>query len=147
MFWKRTIWWILLGIVVLAFLAIGGITIYRVGFAQGAVSEITLPEGNEIYLMPHRIVPRPGYYYPRAGLGGFFPLLFCLGSFFLLMLMFGFGRRHYWVHRDKEYWKNHPWPHRHWPGAPWGPGKPPWVEDQPKTESATPPAEADESES
>jgi hypothetical protein len=148
MFWKRTIWQILFALVVIVFLAVGGVAIYRVGFTQGAMSDITLPEGNDIYLMPHRMVPHPGYFYPRVGLLGFFPFLLCFGGFFLLMMVFGACRRAWhWKYagKEQEYWKRRG-PGWHWHPH-WGPGHPPWGDDQPETESDAPSAEADESES
>ena len=53
MFWKRTIWWILLGVVVLALLGIGGAAIYRIGYTQGAMADFTLPEGSELPTFPY----------------------------------------------------------------------------------------------
>jgi hypothetical protein len=73
---------------------------------------------------------------------GLFPLL-CFGGFFFLALMCGFGfmaRKRAWMHHygpgsPHEYWK-----HR----GPWGPGCPPWEQEQPETETESAPAEADQ---
>ena len=147
MFWKRTIWWILLGLVVVAFLTVGGVAIYKAGFTHGAMTDITLPEGSDINVMPHKMVPYAGYYHPRAGLMGFFPFLLCFGGFFFLMMVFGACRRAwYWKYAGKDhpkYWKHHgPW--RYWKSPHWGPGHPPWADDQPETKSDTPSEEAEE---
>ena len=147
MFWKRTIWWVILGVVVIALLAFGGIALYRAGYTHGAMAEFTLPEGSEIPALPYGRAPFAygRHFGPRTGLFGFFPFLLCFGGFFILMCLFGFGRRRYWMQSGKGHWKHHG-PHPYWHGGPWGPGKPPWAEDQPETESEAPPAEADESE-
>jgi hypothetical protein len=149
MFWKRTIWWILLGVVVLALLAIGGVAIYRAGFTHGAMTNLTLSEGNEFPAFPHRMVPYRRPFGMRSGLSGFFPALFCFGGLFMVGLAFAaFRRRHYWKYADKEYakyWKHHG-PPPYWHAGPWGPGKPPWAEDQPESEPDAPSAETDDSE-
>jgi len=138
MFWKRTIWKILFAIMVIAFLTIGGVTIYKAGFTQGAMAEISLHEDGDGVIMPHRMVPYAGYYHPRAGLFGFFPFLLCFGGFFFLMFAFGACRRAwYWKYAGKDHpnhWKQHG-PRRYWKGPHWGPGHSPWDEDQSETES------------
>jgi hypothetical protein len=148
MFWKRTIWWILLGVVVLALLGIGGVAIYRAGYTHGAMADFTLPEGSELPAFPYGRTPFAygRHIGPRAGLFGFFPLLFCFGGLFLLMLAFGSCRRMFYrKYAGKGHWKHHG-PHPYWHGGPWEAGKPPWAEDQPETESDAPSVEAEEAE-
>lgn len=130
--------------VIIAGLVIGGVALYQLGFSQGAMTTLALPEGGEELVAPGRFM-YPGWHFgPRAGLLGLFPLLFCFGGFFFLMVMFAFGfvfRRRAWKRhgpgRHHEYWKHHGQP-------PWGPDRPGKAEDQSKTESEDPPEEKEE---
>jgi len=147
----RLIWKVLFALVIIAGLVLGGAALYQMGFTHGAMTNITLPEDGEFPMLPHGRVPF-GYVplgwhaVPRVGLLGILPLL-CFAGFFFLVLMFGFGfmaRKRAWRHYGSgwqhEYWKHHGPP-------PWGPGKPPWAGDQAQTESDTPSAETEETES
>lgn len=144
---KRIFVGMLLTLVVVALLALGGAAIYQAGFTQGAMANLTLPEGGEFPVMPHSGVPL-GYMPlgwhagPRVGLLGLFPLL-CFGGFFFLVLMCGFGfRKRAWRHYGPgwhEHWK-------HYGPPPWGSGKPPWAETQAQTESDIPSMETEETE-
>ena len=137
---SRFIWRAIFALVFIGILTLGGISLYRIGFADGAMTTITIPEGSESLMMPYAHRPLGWHYGPRVGLLGLFPLL-CFGFFFFLMLMCGFGfmarRRackHYGPGSYPEHWKHH---------GPWGPGHPSWEQAQPETETESPPAEAD----
>jgi len=141
---KRIFVRVLLALIFVTLLAIGGAMIYQAGFARGALTNLSLPEGNVFPMAPLRYLPRFGWHaVPRIGLLGLFPLL-CFGSFFFLVLLCGFGffarkrawmRYHYGPESDPEYWK-------HYGPPPWGPGRPPWARNQPESESG----ETDQSE-
>ena len=144
MFWKRTIWRILFSVVVILLILMAGGLIYRAGFTHGALTEITIPEGSDINLMPHGYAPYSRHFGPRLGLLGFFPFFLCFAGIFLVMMVFGAGRRMmYWKYAGKnhKYWKTHG--PGHWHGRHWGPGCPPWEEDQPESESENPAAESE----
>jgi hypothetical protein len=141
----KRIWRLVFALLIIAGISLGGFALYRMGFAHGAMTNITLPEGGEFPVVPYAYHPLGWHYGPRVGLLGIFPLL-CFGGIFFLALMFGFGfmaRKRAWMHyygpgSHPGYWKHH--------GPPWGPGKPPWEQEQPKAESETPPAETDQTE-
>ena len=131
-------------LVIIAGLVIGGVALYQLGFSQGAMTTLALPEGGEELVAPGRFM-YPGWHFgPRVGMLGLFPLLLCLGGFFFLLMMFGFGfafRKRAWrrhgAGRHHEYWKHHGPP-------PWGPDRPCKAEDQSKTESESPPEDKEE---
>lgn len=132
----RRIWRFFFFLVVAAGLVLGGIALYRLGFSQGALTNLTLPEGAEAPLVPYGRVPFGWYAWPHFGLLGFFPLL-CLGGFFFLMAMslFGFfGRRRAWMGYG-------PGAHRHWKQY----GPPPWGPEEPRGSGDPPKAQADDS--
>ena len=138
----KRIWKVFFAVLVIAGLALGGVAIYNAGFAHGAMTNLALPEGSEVPLVPFHRLPAGWGIGGRVGLLGLFPLL-CFGGFFFLVLFFGFGffaRRRAWMHDGPgayHHWKHH--------GPPsWGPGKPPWTEDQSQPESGTPKAESEE---
>jgi len=142
----KWIWRMVFALLIITGLALGGAAVYKAGFTHGVMTNLTLPEGSEQSVTPYG-VPFGHMYYgrgigPRAGLFVLFPLL-CFGGFFLLLLIGGAGfyaRRRAWMHDGPgayPYWKHH--------GPPsWGPGKPPWTEDQSQPESGTPKAESEE---
>lgn len=132
---------VLLALVFVALLVAGAVAIYQAGFTHGALTNLSLPEGEAYPMVPLGHPPLGWHAGPRIGLLALFPLL-CFGSFFFLLLLFGFGffaRKRAWMYHP-EHWK-HPGP------PPWGPGCPPWAQDQPRAGSETPTAEAEESES
>ena len=141
---KRIFVGVLLALICVVLLVAGGVAIYQAGFAHGALTNLSLPEGNVFPMAPLRHISPFGWHaVPRIGLLGLFPLL-CFGSFFFLVLLCGFGffarkrawvRHHYGPESDPEFWK-------HYGPSPWGSGPPPWAQNQPESESG----ETDQSE-
>ena len=143
----KRIWKVIFALVIITGLVLGGAAIYKAGFAHGAMTNLTVPEGSEYPVVPFGHLPYGRAIGPRVGLLGLFPLL-CFGGFFTLMLMFGFGFmarkrawRYYGPGPHPDHWKHHgqpPW---------WGSGKPPWEQEQPQRDADQPPVEAEDSES
>jgi len=144
----KRIFKVIFALVVVAVIAFGSLAIYRLGFAHGAMTNITLPEGSESLgeafgRMPYRHMPLGWHYGPRVGFLGMFPFL-CFGGFFFLMLMFGFGfmaRKRAWMHHYGP--GSHPSHWKHEGTPPRGPGCPPWEQKQPEADPDTPTAETD----
>ena len=137
----KQIWKVVFALVIITGLALGSVTIYKVGFSHGVMTNLTLPESSEYPSVPFRHLPYERSILPRVGLLGLFPLL-CFGSFFFLLLIGGFGfcSRRAWKHYGPG--PNYHWKH-HGPPPWWGQEKPPWAEDQPQTESDRPLAETE----
>jgi hypothetical protein len=117
---------ILIGILIVVLLAVGaagvGLTAYRFGFVQGAVSNgqvqvVTAPDGA---VNPHMLVYPGGPWGFGGRWGGFgfgFGFLRCLIPLFGLFLLFGLFR----LILGPRRWGG--WGYRRWgPGGPWGPG-------------------------
>ena len=138
----KNIWKVIFALVVITVLAFGSVALYRLGFSHGAMTNITLPEGSDFSVMPYAHRPLGWNFGPRVGLMGIFPLL-CLGGFFFLVLMFGFGfmaRKSAWMRygpgANPDYWQHHGPPH-------WGPGRPPWEQEKTEADSESSSVETD----
>ena len=126
----------LLALIFAALLIAGGLAIYQAGFARGALTNLSLPESGAYTMLPFAHSPLGWRVWPRIGLLGIFPLL-CFGSFFFLMLLFGFGffaRKRTWMHYPcgphSDYWKHY--------------GPPPWAQNQPEAGGEAPAAEKED---
>jgi hypothetical protein len=115
-------WRLLLAVLLIGLLAVGGMALFRAGWAQGYQVAVLSPASGEAG------VPRLPVYAPYPGYGfmPFFPpfgLFVCFGGFLLLFLLFGSmfaGRRH---------WAGGPW-HGGARYGDWGHGPmPPWVKE------------------
>ena len=139
----KRIFKVIFALVVVAVIAFGSLAIYRLGFAHGAITNFTLPEGSEFPMMSYGHMPLNWHAGPRVGLLGIFPFL-CFGGFFFLMLMFGFGfmaRKRAWLHHYGP--GSHPGHWKHEGTPPWGPGCPPWEQKQSKADPESPSVETE----
>ena len=140
----RILWRLLFFFVIIVGLAVGAAALYQLGYSQGAMTAMAMPEGSAEMLSPV-VGLYPGWHYgPRVGLLGFFPLLLCLGGFFFLLMIFGFGfaarRRAWWKCAPgarEAYWK-------HYGPPPYGPGRPSEEAAQPEKEPESSPPDKEE---
>jgi hypothetical protein len=129
---------IIFALVVIVIVAFGSVALYRLGFAHGAMTNITISEGGDLSMLPYGRYPMGWHYGPRMGLLGFFPLL-CFGGFFFLFLLFGFGfitRKRAWMHPHGS--GSHPKNWEHYGSPPWGAGERSQEENQPAADSESP---------
>ncbi len=141
MFRKRSIFGVLMTVLVILALTAGGFALFRAGFAQGYTSGL-IAEGDASALTFPDGYPRsfgPHYGYPM----GFFAFGRLIGMFFfvgLLVLLIGGIRRMFWCRPWKHAGGSHPAAWKHWRDHPeahkWG--TPPWAKDwkAPEDESA-----------
>ncbi|NQU30086.1 MAG: hypothetical protein HQ525_05410 [Anaerolineae bacterium] len=116
---KVSIWKVVLFLGLIALLVGGGAMLYRAGFSQGVMSDMTFPEGGFEQMMPYR-----GYGYGYGHMG-FFSLGRMLFTGFFFLMIFGLffrlfmGRRFgppwaYRMHREGKggSWDHHDHPYR-----------------------------------
>ncbi len=136
---NKSIFGVLMTVLVILALVAGGYALFRLGFAQG-FSSGSIAEGDGSALaFPEGF--RPGYGYHYGHPLGFFGFGRLIGLFFfigLLMLFIGGIRRMFWCRPwryaggpDSEAWKK--WYQHHPAAHKWGP--PPWENDEKSAEA------------
>lgn len=149
MFWKRFLWALVVGVVVVGLLVAGGYAAYSAGWSHGnAASQLAAPEeGGAVTPYAPFGFARPGARYGFAHPGalyGFAPFAFILGALFrvglLVLLIALIGRLLFFRHwRMAGYPPQGPWT-RH--GHPHHGPMPPWCEEpSDKSKVAEPPAD------
>lgn len=114
---KVSIWKVVLFLGLIALLVGGGAMLYRAGFSQGVMSDMTFPEGGFEQMMPYRGFGHGyGYGYGHMGFislgrmlftGFFFLMIF--GLFFRLIMGRRFGPP--WAYRMHPEGRGGPWGH------------------------------------
>ena len=138
MFRKKSVFGVLMAVLVILALIAGGFALYRLGFAQGYSSGIFAEGDGSGLPLPEGYHRGLGYHYGYPM--GFFVFGRLIGLFFfngLLFLLIGGIRRMFWCRPwryaggpDSQKWKE--W-YRHNPAAhKWGP--PPWAGDENPTD-------------
>jgi len=143
MYRKWFIWGPLVALVVIGTLVMGGLLVYRVGWAQGSLSSPVEEGGMLVPPMPF------GFRHPARAFG-FSPLWFGLGlvvRFGMLLLVFGVIARLFFSRR----WRIAGVPRgRRWAGhwyPPFGPGDPwHWPPEEEELEKTEPTAESEDAE-
>lgn len=118
---KVSIWKVVLLLGLIALLVGGGAMLYRAGFTQGVMSDVTFPEGSFEQMLPHRGFGH-GYGYGYGHMG-FFSLGSMLFTGFFFLMIFGlffrlfFGHRFGppWAYRMRHEGKGGPWGHHDHP--------------------------------